>query len=308
MPETATGIPAAAGGGSPQAPRLVTPQLLRDWPLPEPTGSKYSRGQVLVVGGAATTPGAAILAGTSALRMGAGRLTLAVARSIAPYVAVAVPECGTVPLPDDEAGSVTGEGAAELLETELSRADAVLIGPGLDDPEGSARLVSRVLPLVPAEVTVVLDAFGLTVLPEVADRHVEPLHGRLICTPNTGELARLVGADDLDDDAVLESAGEVARRYGAVVACDSWVCDSERVWQITTGDTGLGTSGSGDVVAGAAAGLASRGAGTTQALIWAKHVHAAAGDDLAARYGRVGFLAGELVHQLPVVLRSLRGD
>lgn len=289
-------------------PQLVTPQLLRGWPLPEPTGSKYSRGQVLVVGGAASTPGAAILAGTSALRMGAGRLTLAVARSIAPYVAVAVRECGTVALPDTETGSVTGEEAGELLEKELSRTDAVLIGPGLDDPDGTARLLSEALPLIPDDVPVVLDAFGLTMLPEVADSLLPPLRGRLVFTPNTGELARLTGADSLDDEEVLEATADIARRYGAVVACDSWVSDGDQVWQMTTGDTGLGTSGSGDVVAGATAGLASRGAETTQALVWAKHVHAASGDDLAARYGRVGYLAGELVSQLPVVLRSLRGD
>ena len=74
------------------------------------------------------------------------------------------------------------------------------------------------------------------------------------------------------------------------------------------GDTGLGTSGSGDVVAGAVAGLLARGAEPVQATVWAKHVHAAAGDVLAARWGRVGYLATEMLPELPLVLRSLGGD
>src|SRR5688500_12236066 len=103
---------AATAGGSPASPRVVTADLLRSWPLPEPAGTKYARGQVLVVGGSCATPGAAVLAGTAALRMGAGRLTVAPAAGVAAQLAVALPVCGTLPLPQDEQGSVTGERAA----------------------------------------------------------------------------------------------------------------------------------------------------------------------------------------------------
>ena len=75
-------------------PTPVTPNLLREWSLPDTGGSKYGRGQVLVIGGAAKTPGAAMLSATAALRVGGGRLTLAVARSVALHVAVALPESG----------------------------------------------------------------------------------------------------------------------------------------------------------------------------------------------------------------------
>ncbi|NUP58567.1 MAG: NAD(P)H-hydrate dehydratase, partial [Pseudarthrobacter sp.] len=84
----------------------MTPSLLRDWPLPAPGGDKYSRGSVLVVGGARTTPGAALLAGAAALRAGAGKLTLAVAESVAVQVGVALPECGAIGLPETREGSV----------------------------------------------------------------------------------------------------------------------------------------------------------------------------------------------------------
>lgn len=306
--EPGTDLPAEVVGGSSTSPRLVTPALLRTWPLPEPDGSKYNRGLALVVGGSCSTPGGAMLAGASALRMGAGRLHVATAEGIAAQVAVAVPECGTTGLPQDDEGAITGVDAGVLLEKELSRADAVLVGPGLSDAEGAARLLQEVVGTLPEGTPVVLDAFAATTLPDVPAQLARQLFGRLLLTPNSGELARLVERDDLAEGDVVDAALTVARRFGAVVGCDSWIVAGGDVWQVTTGDTGLGTSGSGDVVAGAALGLLSRGAGLTQSLVWAKYVHAAAGDVLAARFGRVGYLASEIPPELPLVLGSLRGD
>lgn len=301
-------VPDDAGGGTRRAPRLVTPHVLERWPLPEPGGSKYSRGQALVVGGARRTPGGVLLAGRAALRMGAGRLSVAVAESVAQHVAVALPECGASALAEDEQGSVTGVGAGAELAKELARADAVLVGPGLDGADGSARLLTELVAELPRDTPVVLDAYGVTVLPQVDRGTSDALRDRLVLTPNTGELARLLGQDEVGDEDVVDGALEVSRRYGAVVGCDTWVVAERRLWRITTGDTGLGTSGSGDVVAGATLGLLSRGAAPVQALVWGKYVHAAAGDDLVMTHGRVGYLASELAAHLPRVLRSLRGN
>jgi len=306
--EHAASMPPEAAPGEPDHPRLITPSLLRGWPLPTPTGTKYSRGQVLVVGGARGTPGAAMLAGLAALRMGAGRLSLAVAESAVPHVAVAVPECGAYGLPESPSGSVTGEGVARLLEREMARADAVLVGPGLDDEDGTIRVLEELLQVVPDDLAVVLDAYGATVLPHLERRHTDRLAGRVALTPNTTELALLVGAEDLEPDAIPAAAAEVVGRHGAHVSCTGWVVTPDGVWQVATGDTGLGTSGSGDVLAGAVAGLLSRGAPRDQALVWAAYTHAAAGDVLATKLGRVGYLAGELLPELPLVLASLRGD
>ncbi len=301
-------IPAAAAGGTRRSPRLVTPHLLEHWPLPEARGTKYSRGQVLVVGGSRATPGGVLLAGEAALRMGAGRLSVAVASSIAAHVAVALAECGATPLAEGPDGSVTGVGSGAALAGELERADAVLLGPGLDELEGAARLVAEVVRELPAGTPVVLDSYALTALPELADDIRRALRDRAVLTPNTGELALLLDEEEVEEDAVVDGVLDLSRRYRAVVSCDSWVAAGGRTWRITTGDTGLGTSGSGDVVAGAATGLLARGAGPEQALVWAKYVHAAAGDDLVMSFGRVGYLARELVEQLPRVLLSLGGN
>jgi hydroxyethylthiazole kinase-like uncharacterized protein yjeF len=279
-------------------PTPVTPNLLREWSLPDTGGSKYGRGQVLVIGGAAKTPGAAMLSATAALRVGGGRLTLAVARSVALHVAVALPESGVQPLDEDEDGHVA-VGAIHSLTDDLGNADAVLVGPGLDEPEGSRDLVAGLAAAVGDETVVVLDAFALGVASDLIDE-LAPLRGRLVMTPNSGEAERLLGHDTSDDHT---DAAEIAERYGAVVSLGGVVAAPDgRAWAKGTGAGGLGTSGSGDVLSGAITGLLARGADVAQATVWATQVHAAAGDRLAVQVGPMGYLASELLNEIPRVL------
>jgi len=283
------------------APREVTPALLRSWPLPTPSDSKYGRGQVLIVGGAAKTPGAVQLAGLAALRVGAGHLTMAVASSVAVALAVATPEAGVAGLPQNERGSVLG-GDLAAIASDLGSADVVTAGVGLDDPEETALLLRTLIPLLGEEAWLVLDAFALGVLPGMAEA-LEPLRGRLVLTPNGSEAARLLGREL--DDAEADVA-EIATRYGAVVSSSGTVAAPDgQIWRVGAGNGGLATSGSGDVLVGAVAGLLGRTRAADQATCWGTHVHAAAGDRLAARVGTLGFLARELVPELPVVLSEL---
>ncbi len=270
---------------SAEQPVQITSGLLREWPLPRAEGSKHSRGHVLVVGGAASTPGAAMLAGLAALRVGAGVLALAVDPAVAAPVAVAVPEAkvdGLDRLPDALPGS-----------------DFVLLGPGLDDPDTTADLLATTAEYADDDTRFVLDAFALGVLADSPAR--ERFAGRLVLTPNASELERLLGTDD-DLDPV-DAARRVAADYHAVVAFQGTIATPEgTAWQVAAGHPGLGTSGSGDVLAGAVVGLLARGADPAQAAAWATYLHAVAGERLAARVGRLGFLARELAAQLPIVL------
>ena len=278
----------------------VTPALLRDWPLPADADSKYSRGQVLVVGGSRSTPGAVLLAGIASLRVGAGRLSLAVARSVAVPVAIALPEAGVVGLPETETGSPDGTGLDQLA-ADLSGADAVLVGPGLDDPERTIDLLTALVDGIPDDARVLLDAFALGVLPRIPEV-AERLAGRLVLTPNPKEAALLLGVDEIDE----RSCARIATKYGAVVSCQGLVAAPDgSQWQVATGMPGLATSGSGDVLAGALVGILARGAPPEQAACWATHLHAAAGDRLATRVGRLGYLARELPGELPSLLTEL---
>ncbi|GIG38274.1 NAD(P)H-hydrate dehydratase [Cellulomonas phragmiteti] len=291
------------------AEHVLTPALLREHPLPEPTGGKDARGGVLVLGGARATPGGVLLAGLAALRVGAGRLTLGVAASVAGPLAVAVPEAGVLALPEGDDGAVDGPGDA--LADELERADVVVVGPGLDAPAGTLALLRAVVAGTPTTTRLVLDAFALGVLRDAPDVRAA-LPGRAVLTPNTTEAARLLD-DDLDgapeghDDAEQPVAARIADAFGVVVACSGVVAEPHgQRWRSSTGYSGLGTSGSGDVLAGAVAGLLARGATPAQAACFGVAAHGGAGDRLAAAVGPHGYLARELLDQLPRVLVELR--
>jgi hydroxyethylthiazole kinase-like uncharacterized protein yjeF len=284
-------------------PKLIaelTPRLLRDWRLPEPGGSKYDRGSVLVVGGSARTPGAAQLSGLAALRVGAGHLTLAVAGSAAVSLAVATPEAAVLGLPENDHGSVKSAGL-DLLDEELANADTVLVGPGLDDADETGRLIEQLVPKLGPTVWLVLDAYALGPLPDLVEV-IQPVRGRLVLTPNGREGERLLGREVGSESDIAE----IAARYSAVVTCQGVVSDpSGSCWRVGAGDIGLATSGSGDVLAGTVAGLVARSADGSQATCWATYAHAAAGDRLAARVGRLGFLAREILDELPAVIVEL---
>ena len=294
-------------------PDLVTPELLRGWRLPDPGTSKKSRGQVVVVGGARRTPGGVVLAGLSALRVGAGHLQLALAESAAPAVAATFPEAGVLGLGENPDGAVLGREAALACAPMLSGADVVLVGPGLDDPDEALALVETLLADdrdgddgdeggLGDEATLVLDAFALGVLPAVRER-VAGLGDRVVLTPNGDELGRLL---ERDCEPSLADVMEAAERYSCCVAAQGMVADSHgRSWRVPLGHAGLATAGSGDVLAGTIAGLAARGATPAQAACWGTYLHSMAGERLASAVGDVGFLARELVDQLPAILSEL---
>lgn len=293
----------------PGEPVGVDARMLREWPLPPPGGSKNARGRVVVIGGSEHSPGAVMLAGIAALRVGAGRLTLVTPAAIALPLAVAVPEAGVLALADDGADAA-GDPLGERVRSELATADAVLVGPGLDDPDVTRRLVEAVCAADGGAPALVLDAFALGVLPglDVA------LPRGAVLSPNLDEAGILLGAHAGDDPGGGEGGGgpdaepgdiaaavaRIAERYGAVTTCFGEVgAPGDGAWHVEAGGSGLGTSGSGDVLAGAIAGLLARGADAAQATVWATHLHASAGDRLSERMAEVGFLARELCDELP---------
>ena len=286
----------------PASPPAVTPQLLRGWPLPEPDdeGDKHERGTVLVVGGAVSTPGAVLLAGLAALRVGAGRLQVATVCDTAVALSVALPEAMVRGLDRGDDGSLSPSCVDEVADAAASAA-AVVIGPGLLG-DSVRPLLEALLPRL-TDSTVVLDAVALTALAG-APELLAPLGGQVVLTPNSGELAALLDGTDREGE---DAARWTAERYGAVVAVRGWVATPDgELWADEAGGIGLGTSGSGDVLAGAVGGLLARGATPAQGAVWGQYLHAAAGDRLAARVGRIGFLARELLDELPMVLTGLR--
>jgi ADP-dependent NAD(P)H-hydrate dehydratase len=286
--------PPVASLGDTSTVSVVTPQLLRDWPLPVPGGGKDSRGTVLVVGGSRFTPGAVLLAGVAALRAGAGVLQLAVAESTAAVLSIHVPEAMVVGLPETDGGSVAGVPPDRVLDL-AEGARVILVGPGLDDVDRTGELLRHLLAAAGPQTAVVLDAYALGALshhPDLLADHTQPV----VLTPNLTEAGILLGRDPGDLDDLAAGAQAIADRYGAVVSLFGTVAGPDgRLWREESGDAGLGTSGSGDVRAGIVAGLLSRGAEPEQAACFGAWVHAMAGQRLIPHYGRIGFLARELL-------------
>jgi ADP-dependent NAD(P)H-hydrate dehydratase len=294
-------------------PRDLDAILLRTWPLPIPSfdADKDERGHVLILGGSREMPGAVILAAVAALRAGAGKLTVATGNSVAQLVALAIPESRVLGLAENEAGGFTVEAVA-ALDPLADRINAILIGPGMQDEEATARLVHALLPrLQGSNTSVLLDANAMGAILHPPDGVNPPFRFDVpvLVTPHAGEMAHLTGIAKEDIPAGDDKlALDMAQRWNAVVALKGArtviaTPQGER-WQHEGGNVGLATSGSGDVLAGIIAGLAARGAGLAQAAGWGVVLHAQAGERLAARLGRLGYLARELMDEIPALLEQ----
>ncbi|MCW2683466.1 MAG: hypothetical protein JWP33_1379 [Blastococcus sp.] len=289
-------------------PTPVTPEMLRNWQLPEPTGGKNARGSILVIGGSTETLGAVLLAAEGAMRAGAGKLQVATVASRAGLAAQALPEALVRALPETDGGAISADGA-DVVRDLAESADAVLIGPGMTDKEQTQEFGERLLPALSGPLA--LDALGLAcVTADPACLH--HLGGRVVLTPNPTEIAYAlhVADDDIEADPA-GSAADLSGRTRAVVGlggATSWIAaPDDRLWQDESGNAGLGVSGSGDVRAGITAGLLARGADPAQAAVWAAYLHGRAGERLASSVGRLGFLARELPAEIPGALAEITG-
>ena len=268
--------------------RALDVELLCDWPMPTRSdGDKYSRGTVLVVGGSVNTPGAVLLCGRAALRMGAGRLQIATDPAVVIPVAVALPEAMVIPYDPAPNGR---------LAESIRAADAIVVGPGLDEQAAGA-MVELVVSGARPESVVILDAAALFVFSDIDEACVERVRSTLVMTPNRQEVLALTDdppADDLDAlAAACEHTGAVLTSFGTVYAPDG------RCWQSELNPPGLGTSGSGDVLAGLVGGAAARCGDRAQAACWATLAHLEAGERLGTSVGTLGYLAGDLLAEIP---------
>jgi ADP-dependent NAD(P)H-hydrate dehydratase len=289
--------------------RDVDVALLHAHPLPRHDcgTSKFERGQVLVVGGSAETPGGVLLAGIAALRVGAGRVHLATAASCAPALAIAVPEARVTALPE-AAGGVLDPHGAELLDDELSRADAVVVGSGCVDRDATGALLTAVASRVGVATTLIIDAAALDAVR--ARPAVVRVAGGALLLPNRTEMAGLIGrsVESVEDDPLgaLAAAVRASRVTVALRDARTWIADpSTGPYVDCSGSSALATSGSGDVLAGAVAGLAARGASPMTAVLWAVHAHGRSGKRLATRYGGLGLIARELLDVIGMELNDL---
>jgi NAD(P)H-hydrate epimerase len=276
----------------PMPMEIVLPTL----PARPEESHKGTFGSVLIVAGSRGMSGAAALAGLGALRGGAGLVKVAVPVGIQPVVAGLETSYLTIPLPEDDAGRIRGDALRQLLP--LAEANSSLaIGPGWGT-SADLRDLAREL-YVTISIPLVIDADGLNALAAVPGGIPKaPAGAARILTPHPGEFSRLLGRDTKSIQSDRETlAAEFALKHGVIVVLkghNTVITDGQRVAINTTGNSGMATGGTGDVLTGLIAALLAQGMTAMDAAHLGCHVHGLAGDLAAAELSKPGLIASDL--------------
>ncbi|MGB2607173.1 MAG: NAD(P)H-hydrate dehydratase [Candidatus Sulfotelmatobacter sp.] len=273
-----------------------------------PDSNKGSFGHVLVVGGSLGKSGAAAMAGMAALRAGAGLSTVATPKSVLGTVAGFHPELMTEPLPETDAGTISTN-ALDQIEGLAKGKSVLAIGPGISRDPQTAELVRNLIAKL--NVSTVLDADGLNAF----EGRGSDLNGKgrtLVITPHPGEMARLVGGTiaGVQNDR-LAVARNVAREHELIVVLKGHrtlvVKPDGEAWVNTTGNPGMATGGTGDILTGLVAGMiAQHPKDAFMAVLAAVHLHGLAGDVMRETVGEHSLVATDLLAGLPEAFRRTR--
>ncbi|MBN2199916.1 MAG: NAD(P)H-hydrate dehydratase [Candidatus Aminicenantes bacterium] len=267
---------------------------------------KGTYGHLLVIGGSLGKTGAAALAGKAALKTGAGLVTVAVPRSGLAAVARSMDELMTEPLPETEAKTIAPEAADRCLELCRGK-DGLVLGPGLSTHPGTARFLMEFLPRV--KLPLVLDADGLNILAANPDL-LSVLPRPAVLTPHPGEFGRLTGRSAAEVlERRLELVAEFSGRNDVVLVLKGHrsltASPDGRVFINSSGNPGMATGGSGDVLSGLIGGQLVQDKDVLKAAVAGVYSHGLAGDLAADTVGQKALTAGDIIRYLTRALKSL---
>jgi len=256
-------------------------------------------GKVCIIGGSIGMSGAAALAGRSALRAGAGLVRVAVPKSVLPIVASIEPCFTTIAMPEDNLGRISSRAISSILNA-ASQNDAVAFGPGIGT-SGDLRAILEAL-LGQEGLRLVIDADGLNNLSGITN-WPELLKAKPILTPHPGEMKRLwkgLFREQLPQDR-QQQATKLAQRTKSIVVlkgAGTVVTDGEKIYVNQTGNPGMATAGSGDVLTGVITALLVQGLSDFDAAVLGVHIHGLAGDIAAERLGQISLIATDIAQAL----------
>jgi NAD(P)H-hydrate epimerase len=292
-------------------PRLKIELVEREDVLPlfaarEPDTHKGTYGHVLVIGGSRGKTGAASLTAKAALKMGAGLVTVATPASCLPMIARSMDELMTEPLTETPEGTISGKGLARVLEL-LKGKDALLLGPGISTHSETVKFVLALLPRV--RVPMVIDADALNIVASKPDI-LAALRAPAVLTPHPGEFARLTGLTTkaiLDDRLGLATSFAADHKVHLVLKGHRTLvaCPDGCVHVNSTGNPGMATGGSGDVLGGMIASQIAQERDIEAATVSAVYAHGLAGDMGADALGENALTAGDIIRFLPKALKDL---
>jgi len=259
-------------------------------------------GKVCIIAGSVGMSGAAALAGRSALRAGAGLVRVATPASVLPIVASIEPSFTTIALPEDGAGRISAKAINTILDA-VSENDAVAFGPGVGI-SGALQSVLEAL-LEQEGLRLLIDADGLNNLTRIKDWPAR-LKAKLILTPHPGEMKRLWSG--LFRESAIggpserkQQAAQLAQRTKSIVAlkgAGTVVTDGEKIYINKTGNPGMATAGSGDVLTGVITALMGQGLSNFDAVVLGVYIHGLAGDIAAEKIGQVSLMATDIIGTL----------
>ena len=260
-------------------------------------------GRVLLIGGSRGMVGSITMSAIASLRSGVGAVVVAIPDRCLDSVAGAELSLMTLPLADTGDGRFANSACDELVDR-LTWASAIACGPGMGTDTGATRIVERLV--ADRDRPRVLDADALNILaqnPQLIKRIVGPI----VLTPHPGELERLTNVSAKNRPEQLAAAMELANRCQAIIVVKGGptvVVDGNQQWTCETGNPGMATAGSGDVLTGIVAGILAQSYSPWDAARLAIHLHGAAGDLAAKHYGQISMIASDLLTFLPEAIRS----
>lgn len=301
------GIPDDLVSNAPSEGELVVEQdLYHLFPSRRRTSHKGDYGRILIVAGSPGMTGASHLAASAAMRAGSGLVTVAVPRSLNPILEVKLTEAMTLPLPETSAGTLGMEAGDEILRV-ADKFDVVVIGPGLSRHPETVRMARMLVENLSAPM--LIDADGLNALAEDVGI-LKKIKSQVILTPHPGEMARLLKKDTaviMGDRIAIVT--EFARAYRVTLVLKgalTIVADAEGGVSINaSGNPGMASGGSGDVLAGIIASFWGQGMSAVDAARAGVFVHGDAGDRAALRLGERALIASDVIDRLPTAIEGL---
>src|SRR4051812_34670041 len=298
------GIP-RGGPARPEA-GLIGAGVLRDMPRRFSGSTKFSSGNVFIIGGSSGLTGAPCMSALAAMRAGAGYVTVGAPQSLELSFTVRLLEAMMVGLPEDGEGHLDTSGEEQVLKA-IGRADAVVVGPGLSKNPQAQALARAIVPRI--DVPLVIDADGLNALAGHIDDVLPDRRWPTVLTPHAGELGRLLEVDSKDvERSRLRHAREAAARSHAFVVLkgdDTLVAAPSGRVAISRGRApGLATAGTGDVLSGVIGTMLAKGMPVAQAACASVYAHVRAGQIAAAPHGPDGVIASDVIAALPAALSA----
>ncbi len=282
--------------------------LLSVLPKRHKNSYKGDFGKLLNVAGCSRMRGAAMLSTKAALRCGTGLVTLASPESVIGSVAIGIPEATYLPVSADRNGCISEAGGETILKN-LAGKTAVSVGCGLAVTAATKTLVRKIIK--EADCPIILDADGINCIADNIDI-IRDAKNKLIITPHTGELARLLGnTTEAAAADRLTLAVNLAREYNIIIVAKgvpTFVVGDGKVYAVPAGNPGLSKGGSGDVLTGVIAALCAQGVEPMKAAAAGVYIHGAAADEAAKEYSEIAMLPSDVADNLSFVFKNLNNE